>query len=450
MKKSHLFYLFVVFTYLSCSKQEQIAKDSKQIYSNITKPEDSIKKYLTVVDEIPDNEDNTSNWAACDYYPPTDPRSCNYVITDDEPSGINTTATYSNGMLNFPNLTALFNTMEALENADENYTGYDWAMGLYGGNLEKIDSLLDARGVDENSTFVNFENQFPGFVSMRKEVETAENNFLNNGGDPSSPNNPENRYEIADDIFRTMLNKDGAIKVENVIFKFFSNGVCYAILNGSMSIYNSMTNPINPEYYSYTFYNLDTVNVKCLTPKFLCDGSSGGEQLPGDNNPLPYPCNIVNYNLRQMGARCRLWYKTLSDPIYFNNGKNMSFSKIAVYNTFVYDVALSKIRYYKLKNGKWRPARASMSASVHNVDCSPNYHKSKSTKYRKFRRAAKRDAGTYFPVVGYLYQAAYWMFYNVATYQVDYTRYFIPASNNGAFWGDNYCKGTHVELSSQW
>ncbi|HNF49676.1 MAG TPA: hypothetical protein PLF48_09875, partial [Chitinophagales bacterium] len=98
MKRINLFSLIVIFTYLSCSKQEQITKESNQASSYITKPEDSIKKLVTIIDETPDNEDNTSNWLNCNYYPPTDPRSCNYVVSDGEPTGISANATYANGM----------------------------------------------------------------------------------------------------------------------------------------------------------------------------------------------------------------------------------------------------------------------------------------------------------------------------------------------------------------
>lgn len=399
----------------------------------------------------------------CEYYPPGTPCSCNPTPTNPTPipstpssTTITTNATLQNGMLYFSTSNDFLSTMEQLDNADENYTGYDSYMNYYGGNLDRIDSLLDAKGIDESSTFINFENRFPGFYSMRKNIETQESMFLNNGGDPADKLNPENLNILADDVFRTLLNKDGGVKVENIIFKFFDNGVCYAILNGSTTLFNKLSHPENyntsnayyPEFYQSHFFNEDTVNVKLLTPYLLC--TAGGEQLPSDE-PV-YPClgNYVGGKL--MGTDCKLWYKNKIETKY-DNDKKKYVSKIGVYNTFIYNVGLSKIRSYKLKtNGKWKPIRTKLSAYTKEYGCS-DYDKSKSTKFRKFRRAAKRDMGTIIPGLGQLSQGIYWFFYNFIGgfgKNNEYLRYFKTATNNGGFYGDNYCNGNRQLVQAQW
>ena len=407
---------------------------------------------------LKDGEDGNqqSNFLPCESYPPTDWRSCNYNggTTDEPPTAqILTNASLFNGMLSFSTAADFLSTMEQLDEADENYSGYNSYMTLFGGNIDKIDSFLDVKGIDENSTFINFENRFPGFNSMRKDVEVRETAFLNNGGDPADRLNPENLNILADDVFRTVLNKDGAVRVENIIFKFFDNGVCYAIMNGNMTLFNKLNNPESyglatySEYFCNHFFDLDTVNAKLLTPYLLC--TSGGEQLAGDE-PV-YPCSS-NLTQRVMGANCKLWYTKKSPQTYFNNNRNMFFSKIAVYNTFIYNAGLSKIRSYKKKNnGKWKPARTNLSAYAFEYGCS-DYNKNKNTKFRKFRRAAKRDMGTIIPGLGQLFQGTGWFFYNIIFGGVkeEYQRYFKTATNNGGFKGDNYCNGNRQLVQAQW
>ncbi len=400
-----------------------------------------------------------NNFLPCESYPPTDWRSCNYNggVSDEPPITITTNASLYNGMLSFPTASDFLSTMEQLDEADENYAGYNSYMSLFSGNLDKIDSLLDVRGIDESSTFVNFETRFPGYISMRKDVEAGEITFLNNGGDPADRLNPENLNIYADDVFRTVLNKDGAVRIEGIILKYFENGVCYAIMNGNTTLLNKLNHPENyhtsgayyPEFYGSHFFDEDTANVKLLTPYLLC--SAPHEELAGDE-PV-YPC-LGNYvGGRLMGTNCKLWYKKTVETKYDNN-KRKYVSKIAVYNTFIYDVGLSKIRSYKLKtNGKWKPIRTQLSAYVKENNCS-YYDKSKVTKFRKFRRAAKRDMATIIPGLGSLFQGIEWMFKNMLgnsnNFDNGYYRYFKTASNNGGFYGDNYCNGNRQLIQSQW
>ena len=102
-------------------------------------------------------------------------------------------------------------------------------------------------------------------------------------------------------------------------------------------------------------------------------------------------------------------------------------------------------------NGKWRTSRANLSAYVKEDYCS-FYEKGKGTKFRKFRRAASRDIGTYAPGLGQFSQGVYWFFYNFVFGGIkeNYLRYFKTASNNGGFFGDNYCNGNRQLVKSQW
>lgn len=367
-------------------------------------------------------------------------------------------ATLWNNMLSFPTDLDFYNTLESIDNAEDNYTGYDAHMNRFGGNIDFIDDFLDENGIDEDVIYTTFENKFGnGFKSMRKEIQEKEDVFLENGGEPESGWNPENINIIFDDAIRTLLNKDGAVRINNVIFKFFDNGVTYAIKNGDIDLFNKLNRPdIYPtqnitrpykDWYSEHEYTFDQTNVVLLTPYAYCGVPT--ESLPGDNDSY---CNYVDVqdggiNQRTNGAYCKLWYKKMEETKNSSNDKKY-LTKIGVFNTFIFNIAIAKVVHYKKKkNGKWKRSRANLSAKMVENGCS-EYNKEKGTKYRKRRRVRQRQPGDWVPIVG---QGLHGVYYILANASInDYYRYFLTASNNGNFYGDFYINGTNKRLEAIW
>ena len=391
-----------------------------------------------------------ANVLPCIYYPPGSPFSCNPGGITDDPVPIYPTIGYSNTYLSFNTLDDFTKTYVILDSMLENFSGYDYAMNLFGGDPDKIDSLLDLRGIDESKSLRDFEIKFSGYNSLRKDLETRENNFLDNGGDPGSISNPENTHFINDDIFRTLLNKDGVITIENIIFKIFENGVTYAIMNGSNLLLNKLMHPENyglatyQEYFSNHICKIDTANIKLITLPLYC-------YQPREENPsdVDICTGFGRYN-NNTGLGCRLWYQKQNDVFYGNNKKKYV-SKIAVYNLFVYDAGISKIKNYKQKkNGKWKPMRANLSAYVSEDGCSL-YNKYRSTKYRKFRISAKRDVAI-ITGIGGIFRSLKWMVENIiaSSNGSNYFRFFKTATNYGGFFGKNYCNDNISIIQANW
>lgn len=404
---------------------------------------------------IPSADDSTgssggpvSNVLPCAYYPPGSPFSCNPEAVSDDPLPVFPAIALQNGYLSFSSLNDFTMTYDILDSLLENFTGYDYAMGLFNGNLDRIDSLLDVRGIDESGSLRNFESRFSGYYSLRKDVEARENSFLDNGGNPASAQNPENVQFVNDDVFRTLLNKDGVVAIENIILKVFQNGVTYAIMNNSSVLLNKLQHPewyglaSYPEYFSTHYCSIDTANILLLTPQLLCEQAT--ETIGNDF------CSKVGRYAAPTGPSCKLWYSQNCPAYYYDNNKRVSVSKISVYNMFVYDVGISKIRNYKIKpNGKWKATRTNLGAYISEDGCSL-YNKNRSVKYRKFRLCSKRDV-TIIPGLGGVFRGLRWMAENIAqtTNSSGYYRYFKTATNH-VFYGKNYCNGSNNFYYANW
>ena len=113
--------LLTVILFVMCGKENEITSNaSKAMMSQTKTPHSTLK----------DGEDGNqqSNFLPCESYPPTDWRSCNYNggTTDEPPTAqILTNASLFNGMLSFSTAADFLSTMEQLDEADENYSGYN-------------------------------------------------------------------------------------------------------------------------------------------------------------------------------------------------------------------------------------------------------------------------------------------------------------------------------------
>jgi hypothetical protein len=437
--------LMAVLLLVRCGKEKELKAHEEELKEMTEMLKDGPVKPIGT-----DMESDTSpvnSLYPCNYYPPGSPFSCT-PNEGGEPTIPYPTILYQNGYLKFASVNDFTKTYDMLDSLVENFTGYDFAMNLFGGDMDKIDSLLDLRGVDETKPMVDFEAKFTGFVSLRKDVEKQETTFLDNGGDPSSANNPENLYFINDDVFRTMLNKEGVISVENILFKVFPNGVTYVVLNGSATLLSRLSHPeatnpsLYPEYYGSHLCTIDTANIKLLDAKFFCENRQT-EALPGN---IDVCSGTGRYS---MGADCKLGYRKTSS-VFYDNRSRLYTSTIGVYNAFFFDAGSSKIRNYKIKrNGRWKSTRTLLSAYVSESGCS-EYNKLKALKYRRFRRCVKRDV-TVIPFIGSLFRGLRWMAQNIKASSSgdDYYRYFKTATNH-SFFGRNYCNYTQHYVQADW
>lgn len=334
-------------------------------------------------------------------YPGTTPTYPNDSIVagyqEIQPNMINSNAIFANSMLKFNTLNDFNDVYNQLDYYVENYSGYDAYMST-STNLDYVDNLLDQLGIDEFQPLRAFESKYQGFVSYRKQLEEEEDNYLNNGGDPTSTNNPEIAHYVNDDIFRSMLNRDGCIMVENVLFKIFPNGVTYGIINPTGSQYNEVNNPY------YASHNYEYINSTTNTINNVYKISEG--------QPIPMIIDDDNMDtirgpLRLMGSQgCLLWRRQNSIPKKYATDTKRYISTVRVMNMGVYNKAVSKILHYKIKsNGKWKRSRAKLSAKISQIinpsidECGTSMNQGKIEKFRKRRRVhTTANLGITYPI----------------------------------------------------
>lgn len=249
--------------------------------------------------------------------------------------------TYANGMLCFPSSAAFKGTYAVLACQAENYAGYDAYMTLYSGDLYKIDSALDAKGIDEEKPLTDFENKYAGYFSLRRQLNNEEESFLAAGGDPAylgMPGVQASEAHASDDVvFNTLLNAQGCLKVGDTIVKIFPNGVSYLITDGSMTTLSQLT-----DQYAFTPYS--ATNVIALWNE---DTTS------------------VN---RLMACGSRLNHKTSDAPIcypYSYKGKNYKmYNQVKVTNVPFFHGYTALAKNFVWKNNRWKKARIYLFANV--------------------------------------------------------------------------------------
>lgn len=126
-----------------------------------------------------------------------------------------------NGMLEFPDQATFLITIDNLETQDELYDDSfmaDW------GHLKEADleDKEDELRFDPQQPFIDFENQFSGFKSLRAKIEGQiivwlDNSTLDDKTDPDD-------HFIFDEEVRAVLNEEGQVKIGKPLFQMTRYG----------------------------------------------------------------------------------------------------------------------------------------------------------------------------------------------------------------------------------
>lgn len=157
----------------------------------------------------------------------------------------------------------LFENINFSEQVERTYTGLDLPIGI----RNQIDAERLNHIALDNPVLNAFEKRFHNYTSLRKETVDATSQFLKNGGEPESPQNPSNKFNAADDALSALLNEYGEVKIGNDVYISLEMGDI-KVAGGSTAIVNYIRN-------TGTF------------PRTTIPVSEPANGLPKSSNPAP-------------------------------------------------------------------------------------------------------------------------------------------------------------------
>jgi hypothetical protein len=151
----------------------------------------------------------------------------NNLATEDgirfiKPSNAKAGTTVINGMLEFPDQATFLATIDNLEAQAETHD--DAFVDKWNHlNDDDLEAKEIAIGHNPHQPFIDFENQYSGFVSLRKDIQDTQADLIKNHT-LTDANEPDNHY-VFDDEVRTVLNKDAQVKIGESLFQVTRFGV---------------------------------------------------------------------------------------------------------------------------------------------------------------------------------------------------------------------------------
>jgi hypothetical protein len=265
-------------------------------------------------------------------------------------------------MLEFPDATTFLATIDNLELQVELYD--DDFMKVWGHLSEDdIEDKEDELNYNPQQPFIDFENQFSGFKSLRSKIEKQIVLWLDK--DILDDNNDPEDHFIFDDELRAVLNEDAQVKIGKSLFQMTRFGyvevtdASYSTLSLVASTDASKLNQqnvvINGGYYGTSAANNSQSNTSnCITVI--------------DDSKAYYPASKRRIKASQ---------------------------KLKGYSYVFGSKIKAKTIHYKKKRGKWRRRREWITARINgesvNVNCTldSNQSKNKHKKRRKVKAKIK-------------------------------------------------------------
>jgi hypothetical protein len=248
--------------------------------------------------------------------------------------------TIKNNFLNFESVDDFSRTLEILEKSLESYDD-KFMSGKDEMSIDEIEKLEAKLKYNEFTPLVEFEKKFSEFNSLRSDLESKTEKWLSNKDLELSIN--EGEHFIDNEALLALVNENGEIAIEGVIYKIFSNGVAYAITNGDIS-------------------TLAKIKDKHAASEFKSDQVKINDVSLLENNKAISNCTFSKSSIQ--------WVTPSKD-------RKIQY-KISVGNIFFLSWYSSKsINYKKNRRGKWKRRRAPMKCSLENEVselCDPNFN----------------------------------------------------------------------------
>jgi len=243
-------------------------------------------------------------------------------------------------MLDFPDVETFLTTLDELES---NVERHDDAFLVIYGHLsdDDLDEKEDSVGFDEDKPLKDFENAFPGFNSLRKNLRLKEEEWLSNE-ELDDKNDPDNHY-IFDDELRTVVNTLGNVKIGDKLYHITRFGYV-TVAKGDFSLLN-----IIAEADANDYAHLDNVDI---SGGYTGGGSSGNYNDNGGDSS-----GSTGATCRLGFDRSRYYYPSSSRRL---KGKQKLSSPNGIWGSRV----KSKTVHYKKKRGRWKRRRGRITAEI--------------------------------------------------------------------------------------
>ncbi len=127
---------------------------------------------------------------------------------------INLTSCQS-GVLNFNSNVDVTYVIDELERIQEDWNNSFEANFDSSISADELEDMDEKYGFDEEQPLKDFENAFPCYQSLRKQIEDEEEIWLANSGNNLDINSdPTDNYVTTDEILQTLLNSNSEIKID--------------------------------------------------------------------------------------------------------------------------------------------------------------------------------------------------------------------------------------------
>ncbi len=142
--------------------------------------------------------------------------------------------TYANGLLIFQNKSTFDAVMASLGSLDTSTTFRTWYLS------QKDSTAADPDSPDyvEYPALQAFEERFPGYHSLRKQIKAAEYSFYESGGNPGD----FEAGDIESPLLQTVLSTDKAVKIGDIIFRDIDAHHSLVILDGNLNTLTAIRN----------------------------------------------------------------------------------------------------------------------------------------------------------------------------------------------------------------
>ncbi|WP_293874437.1 hypothetical protein [Flavobacterium sp.] len=261
----------------------------------------------------------------------------NYI----ESTHINNGSDCTNNILIFPTWDKYWETIDQLDQMIDNDCDAFDATVPNGISDDDYDALADAAGFDEDNVLRKFEEDLE-FCSLRKKIESLENNWLDQQGDGEWDVNadPDNHF-IDDETERALLSYDAEVIIGNkkdgfVYYKFLDDEGNY------IEVHNGDNEAISQVSQGHIPTN--NPNVVVQTP--VKDETTG--QCKSKVKEVSYEYDIANGKRLKRISKIRREF-----------GANYT-SQTAIFKSKI----KAKTKGYRKKNGRWRARRTWITAGI--------------------------------------------------------------------------------------
>jgi hypothetical protein len=265
-------------------------------------------------------------------------------------AGVTITFELNTNMLKFASAANVVTVLDQLE-ADYNYhnDSYDATQDTTRTG-DQQDSMDIVNGFYEFQPFVNFENLFPGFSSIRAAIEYTENQWLLSEFETTDPDDVDLTF---DDAENTIFNTSYAFKVGNDVYQLTGTGL---YINGILTAQTKVL--VDEEIFAGVFSENENGSAESIAN----DESFIHTALYTEYGDAQNVAEENNCTYFETLSDCKTNKKKKADYIPVSDRKFRC--KVAIHSIGVSSSIKGKVVHLKQKGGGWKRARTKLAVSV--------------------------------------------------------------------------------------